>query len=283
MKWNQRGMVVCLGLFVVVLGLLAVQSVKNQKAIQNTSYASEEDLVSLTERTGGESKSKAVTGEGASVYTDRQPQSGKEGKTQKEETASQAEQTPSARQSSSQKAGKAGSQPASDKEPAKTKRVVPKSEKTQKKIQGKTVGKTPVPPTPTPVPAVGTEKPSKAVVSLEIQCRAILDKQSLWREGLEEIIPESGIFYSGQCTFSQGETVYDVLKRICKEKDIALDSSYTPIYGSYYIRGIGNLYEFDCGSESGWKYAVNGVTPGVGASQYTIQNKDKIIFFYSTE
>ena len=33
------------------------------------------------------------------------------------------------------------------------------------------------------------------------------------------------------------------------------------MYNSYYVEGIGNLYEFDCGSESGWMYKVNGWFP----------------------
>ncbi len=71
-----------------------------------------------------------------------------------------------------------------------------------------------------------------------------------------------------------------MLKRICQEEEIALDSIYTVMYGSYYIRGIGNLYEFDCGSESGWKYEVNDVIPSVGSSQYKVRSQDRIVFYY---
>ncbi len=41
------------------------------------------------------------------------------------------------------------------------------------------------------------------------------------------------------------------------------------MYNSYYVEGIGNLYEFDCGKESGWMYKVNGRFPNYGCSSYT--------------
>ena len=74
--------------------------------------------------------------------------------------------------------------------------------------------------------------------------------------------------------------MYDALTDICEENNILLDSQYTPIYETYYVSGIGNLYEFDCGSESGWKYSVNGALPGMGCSRYIIGKGDTMIFFY---
>lgn len=51
--------------------------------------------------------------------------------------------------------------------------------------------------------------------------------------------------------FNKGETVFDVLNRICKERGIQIEYSYSPMYGSSYVEGINNLYEFDCGNQSG--------------------------------
>ena len=127
-----------------------------------------------------------------------------------------------------------------------------------------------------------TEKP-KNEVSFEIECKKILKKKELWKNGLEEVIPASGIYYSGKCSFTEKESVYDILKRITKENNIALDSEYTPMYGTYYVKGIGGLYQFDCGSESGWMYSVNGRTPNVGASNYQVSNGDVIVFYYVCE
>lgn len=281
MRWNRKGMVVCFVLFVAVLGLLALQSAMDRKGAGDAVYASEEELVSLTERSNGETK--AATGEGVSLSATGTSRTGKGKEEKKETSAAKAAQTPSAKSADNEKAEKDGGETKENNKSDKNSESKSKSGKPKKSPQGNTSRKTPVQATPVSTPAAGTEQPAKTVVSFEIQCKAILDKKSLWRDGLEEIIPESGIFYEGQCAFSQGETVYDILKRICREQDIALDSSYTPIYGSYYVRGIGNLYEFDCGSESGWKYAINGVTPGEGSSQYTVQNHDRIVFFYGYE
>lgn len=117
-------------------------------------------------------------------------------------------------------------------------------------------------------------------VTLKVECIKILDHKELWKAGIEEIIPDQGIFYSGQCAFTEGESAYDLIKRVCREKNIALDSQYTPAYGTYYIRGIGNLYEFDCGSESGWRYSVNTKVPDVACSSYQLHNGDEVVFYY---
>ena len=44
--------------------------------------------------------------------------------------------------------------------------------------------------------------------------------------------------------FKEGESVYDVLVKVCKENNIHMESSWTPMYNSAYIEGINNLYEF---------------------------------------
>ena len=50
---------------------------------------------------------------------------------------------------------------------------------------------------------------------------------------------------------TDGESVYDVLQRVCKANKIHMESSFTPVYNSAYIEGIHNLYEFDVGKLSG--------------------------------
>ncbi len=137
-------------------------------------------------------------------------------------------------------------------------------------------------PAASPSPTA-TAKSKQETFSFTIECKRILDKKDLWRDGLEEVIPKSGVFFSGNLTYKKGESVYEALKRICEKHDILLDSKFTPLYDTYYVSGIGNLYEFDCGSESGWKYSVNGKLPGVGCSKYSIQKGDKVVFFYDYE
>ena len=81
--------------------------------------------------------------------------------------------------------------------------------------------------------------------------------------------------------FYQGETVFDVLNRICKSYGIQIEYSWTPMYNSYYIEGINYLYEFDCGYQSGWMYKVNGWFPNYGCSSYKLQGDEVIVWCYT--
>ena len=91
------------------------------------------------------------------------------------------------------------------------------------------------------------------------------------------------MIYSGTVGFDNGESVYDILRRICDENSIQMEASYTPAFSSYYIEGINNLYEFDCGKVSGWMYSVNGVFPNYGCSSYKPASNDEIAFRYTCE
>lgn len=62
-----------------------------------------------------------------------------------------------------------------------------------------------------------------------------------------------------------------------------MEASYAPVYDSAYIEGIANLYEFDCGSLSGWTYCVNGVFPNYGCSNFKLSDGDEIEFHYSCD
>ena len=88
---------------------------------------------------------------------------------------------------------------------------------------------------------------------------------------------------AAEVTFSQGESVYDVLQRVCRENKIHMESSFTPVYNSAYIEGIGNLYEFDCGEGSGWMYRVNGEFPNYGCSRYVLQDGDTVEWVYTCD
>ena len=66
---------------------------------------------------------------------------------------------------------------------------------------------------------------------------------------------------------------------VVKENGIHME--YTGSKGLQYIEGICNLYEFDCGSLSGWIYSVNGWSPNYGCGQYKIERGDIIKFEYT--
>ena len=86
-----------------------------------------------------------------------------------------------------------------------------------------------------------------------------------------------------EVSFQAGQSAFDVLQQVCRDKKLHMEFSDTPVYHSAYIEGIGNLYEFDCGAESGWMYAVNSWFPNYGCSQYTLQDGDVVEWVYTCE
>ena len=123
---------------------------------------------------------------------------------------------------------------------------------------------------------------SSNICTITIRCDTILDNLENLDAGKEAYVPANGVILStSQVEFDDGETVFDVLKRVCDYAGIQLEYSWTPMYSTYYIEGINNLYEFDCGNESGWMYKVNGWFPNYGCSAYTLKNGDDIVWCYT--
>ncbi len=114
-----------------------------------------------------------------------------------------------------------------------------------------------------------------------IDCRSILENMDKLDKDKHSLVPVDGVIFSGNVGFNEGESVYDILRRVCSENNIQLEAAYTPAFGSSYIEGINNLYEFDCGSASGWIYKVNGNSPSEGCSSYLPKNGDSIEFCYN--
>ena len=113
--------------------------------------------------------------------------------------------------------------------------------------------------------------------TISISCAAILENMDLCDPEKRELVPEDGwVLQPTEVTFYEGESVFHVLKRICKQNGIHLEFENTPIYNSAYIEGIHNLYEFDVGELSGWMYSVNGWYPNYGCSRYAVQDGDMI-------
>ncbi len=122
------------------------------------------------------------------------------------------------------------------------------------------------------------------VCILSINCATLLDHMDRLPSGKAEFVPSNGwILFPTQIAFNEGETVHDVLQRVCRDNGIHMESSFTPAYNSAYIEGINQLYEFDGGELSGWMYNVNGWFPNYGCSQYTIENGDEINWIYTCD
>jgi len=127
-------------------------------------------------------------------------------------------------------------------------------------------------------------EPTTYGCTISIECSTILNNIGNLDESKLGCVPGDGwILYAVYEEFTPGETVFDVLTRVCNNYGIHIEYSWTPLYGSYYIEGIGNLYEFDCGEDSGWMYRVNGWYPNFGCSSYTLANGDYIEWRYTCD
>ncbi|MBQ7549214.1 MAG: DUF4430 domain-containing protein [Clostridia bacterium] len=144
-----------------------------------------------------------------------------------------------------------------------------------------------------------TAAPKKAdtiVCTVEINCAEILEHLDDLKPGKKEFLPAGGVILKpASVELPAGSTAFDALKKACaagrcadncaecRRSGIQLDYVFTPGFGSYYVRGIHQLYEKDCGEYSGWLYSVNGRFPNYGCSKYTLKNGDSIRFVYTCE
>lgn len=134
-------------------------------------------------------------------------------------------------------------------------------------------------------------EPQDAVISdtaytctISISCATILDNLSLCDPAKVDLVPQDGwILKPVTVTFYEGESVFNLLRRVCKQNRIHMEFEDTPIYNSAYIEGIHNLYEFDVGELSGWMYSVNGWFPNYGCSRYRLNDGDVVCWVYTCD
>lgn len=133
--------------------------------------------------------------------------------------------------------------------------------------------------------ALRPKEPKPVTVTLEIRCDTLSsDMSKLENPAIKDYIPTDGTILA-KTTYkgTTDNTVFDVLNTLCRNNDIQLEFSYTPIYESYYIEGINFLYEFDGGNLSGWMYKVNGWFPNYGCSSYYLSDGDVIEWVYTCD
>lgn len=118
--------------------------------------------------------------------------------------------------------------------------------------------------------------------TLNVECKSILNNMDKLKDGHSEYVPADGYIITGyKYTAKAGFTAYDVLKKACEDNGIKLTAK-SSMYGTY-VSGINNIDEFDCGSQSGWMFSINGNRPNVSASSQKINDGDKITFEYVCE
>ena len=145
-----------------------------------------------------------------------------------------------------------------------------------------------------PADQAPAEEPAKApeaeetaashTCTLEIRCDTVVDTSKLENEAVIPYVPASGVILAEtKTTYTPGESVFDVLKRVTREQGIQMEFREDALYEGAYIEGINYLYEFDGGSLSGWMYKVNEQFPNYGCSKYTVQDNDAIVWMYTCD
>ena len=120
--------------------------------------------------------------------------------------------------------------------------------------------------------------------TLNIHCETILANMDKLAPEKISLVPEDGvIYYSGAVEFEDGDSVFDILLRETKREKIHFEFVNTPALESVYIKGINNIYEFDCGELSGWTFKVNGESPGYGCAQYRLAPDDDVEIIYTCD
>ena len=131
-----------------------------------------------------------------------------------------------------------------------------------------------------PTTTTATTSKKENACTLTIECKAILSNMDDLKPGHEKYVPKNGyILNNYTCAVNSGDTVFDILEKACDDNSIIL-TSHSSGYG-VYVAGINNLDEFDCGSQSGWKYKVNGVDANRSCGYYKLTGGENIVFYYT--
>lgn len=117
-------------------------------------------------------------------------------------------------------------------------------------------------------------------VTLTIDCTAALENAE--KAQVQISLPENGLILSEyRISVGGAATAFDALLSAARQEKIAVDHVSSPL--GDYVSGIGGLYEFDYGSESGWLYRVNGESPLVSMSHFSLKDGDSITIEYTCE
>lgn len=133
-------------------------------------------------------------------------------------------------------------------------------------------------------PPAPSEEDEGLYCTLYISCATVFSNTDKISAEKLSILPQNGEIYPlKKVEFYEGETAFNVLLRETKRNKIHMEHVTAPALKSSYIKGIGNLYEYDCGELSGWTYRVNGEFPGISSSNYVLKKGDRIEFLYSCD
>ncbi|MDD5832952.1 MAG: DUF4430 domain-containing protein [Clostridiales bacterium] len=116
------------------------------------------------------------------------------------------------------------------------------------------------------------------VCTVTISCEPFLDDVS---EAVRSRLPADGIILPvTEVEFRSGESVYDVLKRVCRAKGIPYRASST-YYGAY-VSSIDNLSEKYYDYSTGWCYYVDDEYAMVSSDQWQLEGGEHIDWIYDS-
>lgn len=132
--------------------------------------------------------------------------------------------------------------------------------------------------------------------TIRIECKTIQNNIKKLKTGKSAFLPTNGIILDDTSVeLKTDDTAFSVLQRACKDNvctdncqycqngGIQLEYTFTPGFNTYYIEGIHQIYEKDCGTMSGWMFSVNGKFPDEGASTIKVYPGDRIIFCFTCD
>ena len=131
------------------------------------------------------------------------------------------------------------------------------------------------PATTKAVPATTEDK--KITVTVFCSCKNAVNYGIRNQGDYGNFIPESGILIDTTVNVAPDSTAMDAIKAACRQNGIEIDESRG------YIKGIGGLYEKDCGGASGWLYSVNDSFPYTSSDKYVLKPNDRIELHYTVK
>lgn len=165
---------------------------------------------------------------------------------------------------------------------------------TKKKVEQTTTKSKPPATVATTKPPVATTS-KKDVAYLTISVVNIKNNLKSLPKAKQSFVTKSGYILKKRAVeIEEGNTAFDVLKKGCQENrcedgcsycknGVQLEYSYTPAYKSYYIEGIHQLYEKDCGAMSGWIFKINGTVADASSSTVEVNDGDTVEFVYTLD
>ncbi len=94
---------------------------------------------------------------------------------------------------------------------------------------------------------------------------------------------ENGAVWVDEASISLSEdaTAWDAVKKTLTVNSISFQAESSSL--GVYITSVNGLAEFDRGTNSGWKYSVNGKVPGVSIGSYPLSDGDEVVLYYISD